>query len=146
MTREVFRNRSLFKKIFDFFLGERSLGQLIRYLITGISSFILEYLLFYYLFRLLLINELIANSIALAIVFWFNFLMNRYWSFKSKNKLSKQLLLYGLLFAFNISISNVFIYGASVILGMSPLISKILIMCLIVLWNFILYKTVIYKK
>lgn len=146
MTGDFLEKRPLLKKIYDFFLGGKSLGQLIRYLITGFSSFILEYILFYSLFKLLGVNEFISNSIALAIVFWFNFLMNRYWSFKSKEKLSKQLILYGLLFAFNISISNIFIYGASIILGMSPLISKVLIMSLIVLWNFVLYKTVIYKK
>ncbi len=146
MKEDFLEKRPLIKRVYNFFLGGKSSGQLIRYLITGISSFVLEYILFYTLFRLLGINEFISNSIALAIVFWFNFLMNRYWSFKSKEKLSRQLILYGLLFTFNISISNLFIYGSSVVLGMSPLISKILIMCLIVIWNFVLYKTVIYKK
>jgi len=137
--------KSYLNRIYKFFLGEKSSKQFIRYLIIGFSSFLLEYLLFFTLFKLLKVNALISNSIAIFIVFWFNFLLNRYWSFESKEKLFKQLIMYLILFAFNITVSNLFIYEASIIINMSPLISKVLIMGAIVIWNFILYKKVIYK-
>ena len=137
---------SYFKKIYSFFLKGKSKEQLTRYLITGFSSFFLEYLLFFSMFKLMNIYELISNTIAITIVFWFNFLVNRFWSFKSKSKFSKQLFLYGCLFVFNTGISNLFIYVSSNHLNISPLLSKVFIMGLIVIWNFILYKTVIYRS
>ena len=137
---------SYIKKIYNFFLKGKSKEQLTRYLITGFSSFLLEYSLFYFMYRLMNINELISNTIAIAIVFWVNFLVNRFWSFKSNSRFSKQLFLYGCLFIFNTSISNLFIYVSSNYLNISPLIAKVIIMGLIVVWNFVLYKTVIYKS
>ncbi len=135
----------MIKKVFDFFIGGKSKKQFIRYIITGVSSFIIEYFLFFLLFRLLGIYELIANTVVVTIVFWFNFLMNRYWSFQSKEKPGKQLLLYLALFSFNTVISNLFIYIGVTIFGISPLISKVVVMCLIVTWNFVIYKKVIYR-
>jgi len=134
------------KKLYNLFLGGKSKKQFLRYLIIGFSSFFLEYLLFYIMFKVLDINELISNTIAIAIVFWFNFLMNRFWSFESNEKFAKQLMLYGMLFAFNLGVSNLFIYFMTNYLMVSPLISKVLIMGLIVIWNFIIYKTIIYKS
>ncbi len=137
---------TLIKKAFDFFLGGRSLGQFIRYLITGFSTFGIEYLIFYSMFVMMGVSELIANSVSIAIVFWFNYLVNRFWSFKSKEKITKQVMQYGVLFFVNIGVSNLFMYYASTLLGVSPLISKAIIMVFIVAWNFVLYKTVIYKR
>ena len=145
MTENSEEKKQPINKIFAFFLEGKSKKQFIRYIIVGFSSFILEYLLFFTLFKVIGINELISNPIAIAVVFWFNYLMNRYWSFKSKSKLGKQLLLYLILFAFNTIISNLFIYIGIDLLNISPLISKVVIMGLIVIWNFVIYKKVIYK-
>ena len=59
-------------------------GQFSRYLITGFSSAAIELTLLFVLRDTAGLTVLAANSIALTIVFWFNFLMNRFWSFKSK--------------------------------------------------------------
>lgn len=146
MIYDMIKKNRFLARVYNFFLGDKSSGQFIRYLITGFSTFTLEFLLFFSMYKLLSINELISNSVAITIIFWFNFLMNRFWSFKSKEKIIRQLMLYGILFVFNIGISNLFIYAALSIFYISPLISKILIMGIIVMWNFVLYKTVIYKK
>lgn len=140
------RSNFTFKKLLEFFIGDKSKKQFIRYLITGVSSFVIEYFLFFLLFKVLSIYELVANTVVITIVFWFNFLMNRHWSFQSKEKLGRQLLMYLALFMFNAVISNLFIYTGVTILEISPLISKVLIMCLIVTWNFVIYKKVIYKS
>lgn len=118
----------------------------IKYLLIGGSSFILDYTLFYALYRWLGLNEIISNTIALFLVFWYNFLLNRYWSFKSKSPFCKQLLQYSLLLAFNMSFSNLFIYFTKVSLDLKPQYSKIISMVFIVLWNFLLYKHIIFHE
>ncbi|MBN1624665.1 MAG: GtrA family protein [Clostridia bacterium] len=138
--------RGAIAKLTAFISGEKTIDQFIKYVAVGLSSFVLEYAFFYFLFIILSINELISNTTAITIVFFYNFLMNRLWSFKSKEKFGKQVIMYGGLFFFNMLMSNLFIYSTTEYLKISPLISKVLIMGLIVLWNFVIYKKIIYKR
>ncbi|NMB32850.1 MAG: GtrA family protein [Clostridium sp.] len=159
-------------KFFSEMLTPESLSQMKRYVITGFSGFAIEYLLFNIFYNFIFkrffpagftlaksiisgivhydlkgdtYRYLLANAIAYVVVFWFNFLLNRFWSFKSKVNIFKQLRQYGILFFFNLFATSVFLYLLSEKIGIIPEISKILVMGLVVCWNFILYKKVIYK-
>lgn len=132
-------------KIISDILGPGSSDQLMRYLITGFSSAAIEMSLLYILKDHLGLSVIIANSIALTIVFWFNFLMNRIWSFKSKNNITRQLIMYGILFVFNLAASNLIMYVLTSLIYIQYLIAKIFAIGTIVTWNFVLYKKVIYK-
>lgn len=127
------------------FLKTKSAGQIIRYLITGVCSAAIEFSLLFVFKELMGLSVVVANSIALSIVFWFNFLMNRIWSFKSKMKLSKQLGIYSLLFLFNLGASDLIMYLLTDRLAMQYLVAKVFAIGAVVCWNFILYKNVIYK-
>ena len=122
-----------------------TLLQIKKYLLTGISTFALEYTIFLVLFRAAGLWYILSNTIAYVFSFWYNFLMNRYWSFKSKGSLKRQLLIYMVLFVFNIWATNSLLYILSDIAGITPLLSKVLIMGAVVCWNFLFYKKVIYK-
>lgn len=149
-----------------------TLDQFKRYLITGLMSFGVEYFLFIMLLSYVLpsygnesfqklaalifkffgikmgelaFRTLTANTAVYIIVFWFNFLLNRYWSFKSKKAIGKQLRLYGMLFIFNLFAINGLIYFLTCVVGIIPEFSKILVMGAVISWNFVLYKKVIYK-
>lgn len=140
------------------FLGPRitpeTIGQFLRYLVVGFTSFGVEYTLFLVFRSLLPVPELVVNIGVYTIVFWLNFLMNRLFAFRSKADILRQLLSYGFLFAFNLVVGNIFLFaGIRHLLvlaageGSWPVLylPKILIMFFIVSWNFILYKKVIYK-
>lgn len=127
------------------FLDEKVLKQFKRYVICGFSSFALEYALFTLLLQIMKLWYIVANSIAYVIIFWFNFLLNRYWSFESKADLKKQLVMYSFLFLFNIAAQNTLMYVLSDMAQISPQISKVLIMGAVVSWNFIIYKKIIYR-
>ena len=136
-----------------------------RYIITGVTTFIAEYLLFYLFYEIVfksfapgfkLANSLfavdrytyrylISNSLGYSIDFCLNFTMNRVYSFKSKAPLLDQVKKYGVLFVVNLIVTNILLYLLSDIMGITPYISKLLAMCVIVSWNFIVYKKFIYK-
>ncbi|MGE5613009.1 MAG: GtrA family protein [Bacillota bacterium] len=118
---------------------------MIRYVITGLSSAAIEFTLLYVFKDMAGLSVITANSAALSIVFWFNFLMNRYWSFKSTMKLQKQLVMYLLLFLFNLLASDAIMYLLVEKLSIQYLFAKVLSIGAMVCWNFILYKKVIYK-
>ncbi len=136
------------------FFTPDSLAQFIRYLIVGVFSFSIEYALFIILRNSLTISELYVNIIVYTFIFWINFLLNKFFSFKSKDNFLRQLFLYGILFFFNLIVGNILLFsGIRYLLvllsgeGSWPVLylPKILIMFFIISWNFILYKKVIYK-
>ena len=88
---------------------------------------------------------LYSNTIAYVVVFWLNFLLNRFWAFNSKEDFKKQIVLYGILFMFNLMVSDGMVYWLHISLKIHELIAKVLAVGLVVSWNFILYKKVIYK-
>jgi putative flippase GtrA len=119
--------------------------QFCRYLLVGGSSFLLEYGSFYILLELFNVNYLIANSIVYSTVSAINFALNRLWTFRSTNSLSLQISLYLSLLMFNFIASNVMLYILTGQLLIPPLWSKICVMVMVVLWNFVIYKKVIYR-
>lgn len=144
----IFNNaidKLLKNKYISCFLTPGSIGQIIRYLVTGFTSAAIELTLLFILKDILKLGVLEANSIALTIVFWFNFLMNRLWSFKSKSDIRKQLVMYGILFAFNLGASDLIMYVLTSLLHLQYLIAKVFAIGAVVSWNFVLYKNVIYK-
>jgi len=140
----------ILRKLFN----PESLAQFLRYIFVGVFCFSIEYALFIVLRNALSISELLVNIIVYTVIFWLNFLLNKFFSFRSKENFKKQLLLYSILFLFNLVVGNILLFsGIRYILvllsgeGSWPVLylPKILIMFFIISWNFILYKKVIYK-
>jgi putative flippase GtrA len=131
-----------------------SLAQFFRYIFVGILCFSVEYTLFIILRNTLPITELIVNVLVYTVIFWLNFLLNKFYSFRSKTNFKRQLFLYGILFFFNLTVGNVLLFsGIRYVLVLLSgegswqvlYLPKILIMFFIISWNFILYKKVIYN-
>jgi putative flippase GtrA len=125
--------------------AKKNWSQFSRYLLLGGSSFLLEYGSFYILLDLYDVNYLIANSIVYSTVSAINFTLNRLWTFRSTNNLRFQITLYLSLLMFNFIASNVMLYILTGLLHIPPLWSKIGVMVMVVLWNFVIYKKVIYR-
>ncbi|MCX8128685.1 MAG: GtrA family protein [Clostridia bacterium] len=139
---EKFRSSEYFRD----FLNKEAVIQFIRYIISGISAFTVEYLFFRLLLDTFNIQKFISNSAAMLVGFWFSFLLNRFWSFGSKTGFMKQLSLYSILFLINLVISNLLMLVFSDILHITPSISKAVIMGMVAVWNFVIFKKIIYKK
>ena len=132
-------------KYFSDFVTHKSFIQFGKYLITGFLSFGLQYLIFVVLYRIAGLWYVFASLTAYIIVFLFNFLMNAYWSFKSKGNLKNKLRLYSILFAFNLVLTYILLRVLTEVLGITPMLSTLAVMGTVVLWNFVIYKKVIYR-
>lgn len=137
------------------FMDPDSVKKLVRYLIVGVSTFIIEYSLFLIFREILPLHEVVTNIIVYTFIFWFNFLMNKFFTFKSRKNIVKQLISYGLLFLFNGVVGNILLFTSikKLLEYLFPAVAwipyylpKILIMVFIVSWNFVLYKKVIYNE
>lgn len=127
-------------------IQRQGFGQFIRYIITGFTAFGIEYGLYVILIRFLKIHYIWASAIVYFLVFWFVFLVNRFWSFKSTSDLKRQLFQYGILFVFNLVIANILLMAfLTEVLGMSEYLSPFFKTACVVSWNFLIYKYIIYK-
>jgi len=137
------------------FMDPDSVKKFVRYLVVGVTTFIIEYSLFLFFREILPLHELVTNIIIYTFIFWFNFLMNKFFTFKSRKNIVRQLISYGLLFLFNGVVGNILLFTAikklleyifPTVAWIPYYLPKILIMVFIVSWNFILYKKVIYNE
>lgn len=135
------KNHQFFSEFFTY----KAFIQLRRYLVVGFSTVGLETLVLWILKEYIGINLIVANTMAYTISFVFNFYLNRTWSFNSKSDISFQLKAYGVLFVFNLFASNMIIHLLTNVVGFYYMLSKFISIAMIVSWNFILYKKVIYK-
>lgn len=123
---------------------KKTLFQAIKYLMVGGSSAVIELVLFQLLSAVFAIPLAAANVTAVVVSTVFNFLVNRNVTFKSTSNPLRSLVLYLLLFALNTTFSTVVI-SLLAAQGVYPLVAKVCTMACIVLWNFVLYKKIIFK-
>ena len=124
--------------------SEKTVFQAFKYVVVGASSAAIELAIFQVLSAVLGLALTYSNVIAVVISTTFNFLMSRNVTFKSTSNPVRSLVLYLLLFAFNTTFSTVCISFLAA-QGIYPLVAKVCTMACIVLWNFVLYKKVVFK-
>ncbi len=120
-----------------------------KYILAGIVSWAADYgglLLLYYPGGLPLG---VATTVAFIFGLSVNFALMKYWVF-ARSRRGKQAVLsqgaqYIALSLFNLLITNVVIYALSKH-GIGPEISKILTTAMIVCWNFLIYRRVMFKE
>ena len=112
------------------------ISQIVRYAFVGGASAAFELVVFQVLYALAGMGIAPSNIIALVASTAVNFTMNRSLAFKSS--------LYLVLFAFNTTFSTLAITWL-VSLGLHSAVAKLMTMVCIVMWNFVLYRKVIFK-
>ena len=115
----------------------------LTYVLVGGGTALLELGLFQLLYELFKLPLAPSNIAATVIATATNFLLNRNVTFKSTSNPVRSLVLYMLLFAANTAIST-FMIGVLVGFGLPSAVAKLCMQCCVVLWNFVLYRKVIF--
>lgn len=120
----------------------------LRYLLVGSITFAVEYIVFYILYVFLHWNLLLANSLSFGVGLTTSFSLNRVWAFKQQEfqrSVHHQAALYTVLAITNLLINNA-IVALLKFAGLDPRIGKIAAIATIALWNFIIFRTVIFRE
>ena len=122
---------------------------LVRYLTVGVLSLVVDYVIFITLYYVFHAGTAVAAPAGLMIGLVVNFLLNKAWSFGDKDftapkQLMRQIVLYGLLVAFN-SVVTYFLIESLKRVGIEPKFSKLMATAVITLWNYVLYQKVIFR-
>lgn len=128
----------------------RDNAHFITYAIVGLLTVGVDYGMFLVTFTFLHFPIFIANALGLVSGFIVSFTGNRILVFKATKQnthhsLFKQILLYIVL----LSINTVLSYGIIQLLnklGIPPVIGKGVAIVAIAIWNFVIYKKIIFKK
>lgn len=126
------------------YLNLITLMQFLKYVANGLICFGVEFSTLYWLTEYVKLWYIVSNSIAFIISNVLNFLINRFWAFQSRAKVTRQFAMAITLGLFNLLASNIIMYLLTDICHLYYLLSKVITIGIIASWNFILYKKVIY--
>ena len=123
--------------------GKEEIFQVVKYLVVGGSTALLELFLFW-LLHAIGANVIYANIAAVLVATAANFALNGIVTFKTSSNLVRSALLYAALFAFNLTFSTTVIAQLSA-MGLPAVAVKFCTQACIVCWNFVLYKKVVFR-
>jgi putative flippase GtrA len=121
--------------------------RLLPYLLSGCVAFAVEYTSFLFFYYLLNFHLLVANSTSFLAGLIVSFSLNRLWVFNEQehaHKSHKQLILYFSLALTNLIIIN-FLISWFKSLGLNIALAKLSVMLIIVSWNFIIFRKLVFK-
>ena len=121
------------------------MGKFIRYIIIGGSTFLLDIGLLYGLTEILGLYYLFSATSAWIIATAVNYLLNKFWSFKSSSPHFYSSIKYAFLLGWNYFVMIAAMYIFVDRFGFYYIYVKIFIMTVIVCWNFFIYKNYVYK-
>lgn len=123
-------------------------SKLLKYLVSGAGAFTVEYVSFYCLYRITALHLLIANAVSFFLGLLTSFILNKLWTFDSKthaHRTAKQFNMYVILALINLVATLLLVQFFSQI-GFMPEIGKFFAMILTSVWNFFLFKKIIFKN
>lgn len=119
----------------------------VRYVIVGLISVGIDYSTLLAAYRVFSLDLPVATTIGFLVGLLVNFLLNKFWAFQADHSTKRSVqqgLMVALLVGFNLLVTNiVIVYLHRWHVG--PEVSKVLTTGMITLWNYVLYKKLIFK-
>lgn len=122
--------------------GERI--RISKYLVSGFSAFGIDWLVYVVATRAFGFDELVSNVVSVLSGATFAFLANKFWSFSNRSNTGRQTRRFVTLFVFNYLFQQVGFYVALNYLGFHDLLAKVILVGMMVSWNFVIYKYWVY--
>jgi putative flippase GtrA len=108
----------------------------IRYLIVGGSSALIEGIMFYLLYTRLHLNLFVANCLGIAVILVYGFVFQKTWTFRNGEPPGRQILLFTFQVFVAIILNNMLIYLFIKKLDWPPGLSKTVQVALVFFWNY----------
>ncbi len=121
--------------------------ELIMYVIFGILTTVVNFVVYFFFARFLNVNYLISNILAWFFSVLFAYVTNRIWVFESNdpNILKEMSLFFGGRI-FSGVVDTALMYLLIDVLAVGDLISKIIIQVIVVILNYVFSKIIVFKK
>lgn len=120
--------------------------ELIKYCIIGCSGALLDFIVYTILIKAFGMNYLLANALSVTAGITNNFFLNAYLNFKVTDNMFKRFISFYLVGMLGLLISEILLYLLVDIMSMNSIIAKIITIFVITIVQFILNKTITFKK
>lgn len=134
----------MFPSIVSVDMPAKKYAKVIRFLMSGGVSALVEYSTFLLLHGLGLVLVL-ANALSFSCGLVVSFLLNKHWVFSHKGSARKQFAQYLVLAGVNLAAGSgvivVLVHG----LGLRPFVAKLCVMVMVAAWNFVIYQKIIFR-
>jgi putative flippase GtrA len=119
----------------------------VRYIVTGLTNFFIEYALFAVLIGTTHMLYL-ANSISYGVGVSGGFILHKFWSFAGEQELRThhQAVVFAVLAGINFVATNVIIGLLAHGMHINALLAKLVALCIIICWNYIVLNVVIFRQ
>lgn len=125
-------------------------NQLIRYIFFGVCTTAVNVALFYLLRKYLLLPLFLSNFISISMAILFAFVVNKMIVFESKSKsrkhISQEFFLFISMRLISMAIEIAGVWFAIEVLLLSDLYGKLMMQVVVIVFNFIFSKYIIFKK
>ncbi len=115
-----------------------------KYLISGMSAFVIDWSVYLVSTRALNMDVYIANIVSVFAGATFAFLANKFWSFSRRENTKHQTQRFAALFVCNYLFQQGGFYIALNYLNLHDLVAKVALISIMVCWNFLIYKYWVY--
>jgi putative flippase GtrA len=130
-------------------MSRKTMVQIFFFLIVGGTTFLIDLGVTAFLYNIVHFPAYLASAVGFLSGFFFNFPMNRKKVFKHTNKdkftLHQQVFFYIALSIFNLVTTSLLVEGI-VHIGVDITIAKFLVTALIAIWNFLIFKFLVFSK
>jgi len=120
--------------------------RLLKFLISGTTAAIVEYLTFLLLFNVCNLYIIEANLISFVFGLITSFILNRRWVFRSDNSIHSDFSRYLTLAIVNSILGSLLLSLLVGGLSVAPYIAKLIVMITIAIWNYIIFSKFIFKQ
>ncbi len=121
----------------------------ILYLIFGVLTTIVNFIVFAVLFNLLSVNYMVSNVVAWVFSVLFAFVTNRNYVFSAgpsdANHIAKELISFSLSRIFTLLVESLMLWTGTSLLSINANITKIIASVVVVILNYILSKYLVFK-
>ncbi|HEX9664849.1 MAG TPA: GtrA family protein, partial [Patescibacteria group bacterium] len=117
--------------------------QFIKFCLVGVSNTVIDFGVYLGLTRLFLFwrtHFLIANFVAFSLAASWSYFLNKYWTFRDKEKFTQaQYLKFFLVSLVGLGLTQIVLYSL-VVAGLYDLFAKLIAVIVVVFWNFLANK------
>jgi putative flippase GtrA len=123
------------------------IGKIVKFAVVGFSAFIIDFGTTFLLKEKAKANKYVANTIAFILSASYNFVLNRVWSFGSRDpEILRQAMIFALSMTTGLAIATGLIYIFTDKMKLNFYISKLLSVSVVMVWNFAMNNFVIFSK
>jgi putative flippase GtrA len=119
---------------------------LLRYLIVGMSSLILDVCLFLFFHQVLRIPLLVANCLSLSIVILYAFQLQKRFTFQVEGKTIRRFGFFVVQIGVAALLNNLLLYLFVTVCGWHPAIAKLVDTAIVFFWNYTFSRIVVFRS